>query len=639
MARKNRELEGIIIPISGDATELNEAIKKPHDECKKLSAELGKINNGLKFDPSNIELLTQKSTVLGEAIASSSEKLRILKEHQQSVQEQAARGDLGEEKLRAYNRELEKEQDILNRTKMRLKEHGKTIEKVGDSTDGAARDSQKFQQATEAQKKAIEKATESNKEHGKATRNLKDDYGEAEKGALSFSDVVKASAIGNIIASGVKEAAVALWDFIKTGAESAKEFETNQTKLEHIMRNTINATDGQIDSIKDLIRQQEEYGVVSQNTQTAAAQEIATYTTKQKSLERLIPVMNDMVAQQYGVNASAQSGVTVATALGKTLDGQVGSLTRWGYRFTAAQQEILKSNNELAKLDVIAQVVGDSIGGLSEQLRVGSREGQNFGQSLQLEAVKRQFGQNVEDIKRSLLSSMLPALTTTMETISKFVAENGETLENWGAIIGTILEALAKLLQIIGQIPAPLLLMVGGIILAITTFSSATKGVGTLSVALGTAGNAMGMTKLQVIALAAAISLLLYLILALKEGSDKAASAINQMGNAAGSAANGAGAPRGYAGGTRSAARGWAWTGEDGPELVYFNGGEQVFTAAQSARMARQAGTQAIAGGGVAKYYDNSSLTVNTNDAGVMAEVADWWNNKQRRARAAGFAN
>ena len=44
-----------------------------------------------------------------------------------------------------------------------------------------------------------------------------------------------------------------------------------------------------------------------------------------------------------------------------------------------------------------------------------------------------------------------------------------------------------------------------------------------------------------------------------------------------------------YAGGTDYAERGWAMVGENGPELAYFGGGEQVFTAAE---------TKAILGGG-----------------------------------------
>lgn len=44
-----------------------------------------------------------------------------------------------------------------------------------------------------------------------------------------------------------------------------------------------------------------------------------------------------------------------------------------------------------------------------------------------------------------------------------------------------------------------------------------------------------------------------------------------------------------YASGTRYAAPGWAWAGEEGPELINFGGGEEVYTADQSAAMAMAA--------------------------------------------------
>lgn len=47
----------------------------------------------------------------------------------------------------------------------------------------------------------------------------------------------------------------------------------------------------------------------------------------------------------------------------------------------------------------------------------------------------------------------------------------------------------------------------------------------------------------------------------------------------------GGGEIRGYAVGTRSAEEGFAMVGENGPELVYFNGGEQVLTASETAAL------------------------------------------------------
>ena len=50
----------------------------------------------------------------------------------------------------------------------------------------------------------------------------------------------------------------------------------------------------------------------------------------------------------------------------------------------------------------------------------------------------------------------------------------------------------------------------------------------------------------------------------------------------------------GYAVGTQSAAPGFALVGENGPELVYFNGGEQVMTAEETAALQASAEIQAI---------------------------------------------
>lgn len=51
----------------------------------------------------------------------------------------------------------------------------------------------------------------------------------------------------------------------------------------------------------------------------------------------------------------------------------------------------------------------------------------------------------------------------------------------------------------------------------------------------------------------------------------------------------------GYAVGTQSAAPGFALVGENGPELVYFNGGEQVMTAAETAAMRNSLSIQTVA--------------------------------------------
>lgn len=138
-----------------------------------------------------------------------------------------------------------------------------------------------------------------------------------------------------------------------------------EARLEQVMRNTMGATDAEIQSIKDLAAAQQELGIVGDEVQLSAAQELATYLEKKSSLEKLIPVMNDMIAQQLGYNATAESAVPIATMMGKVMEGQVKALSRYGYSFTEAQEEILKFGTEEERAATLAEVVEQSVGGVN----------------------------------------------------------------------------------------------------------------------------------------------------------------------------------------------------------------------------------------------------------------------------------
>lgn len=141
-----------------------------------------------------------------------------------------------------------------------------------------------------------------------------------------------------------------------------------ETKLANNMRNTMGARDADIQSIKDLCAAQQQLGVIGDEIQLAGAQELTTYLEKKESLEKLIPVMNDMLAQQYGLNATQENAANIATMLGKVMDGQVGALSRYGYKFDEVQEQILKFGTEGQRAAVLAEVVESAVGGMNEAL-------------------------------------------------------------------------------------------------------------------------------------------------------------------------------------------------------------------------------------------------------------------------------
>lgn len=102
----SKAIRGITVEIGADTTKLGKALESSEQKSKSLQGELRQIEKLLKFDPTNVELLTQKQDVLKNAISETSDKLNILKEAEAQVVAQFERGEIAEEQLRAFQREI-----------------------------------------------------------------------------------------------------------------------------------------------------------------------------------------------------------------------------------------------------------------------------------------------------------------------------------------------------------------------------------------------------------------------------------------------------------------------------------------------------------------------------------------------------
>lgn len=141
-----------------------------------------------------------------------------------------------------------------------------------------------------------------------------------------------------------------------------------EARLGATMRNSTGATEEQIQSVKDLASELQGLGVIGDEVQLAGAQELATYVSTTESIKSMLPVLDNMIAQQYGYSASTDSAVTIATMLGKVLQGQTSALSRYGYSFTKAQEKILKYGTEQERVATLAEVVNESVSGVNEAL-------------------------------------------------------------------------------------------------------------------------------------------------------------------------------------------------------------------------------------------------------------------------------
>lgn len=141
-----------------------------------------------------------------------------------------------------------------------------------------------------------------------------------------------------------------------------------ETQLQTVMRQRMSATEEEIQSIKDLASAQQELGVIGDEVQLSGAQQMATFLNEKASLESLIPAMNNLLAQQKGLNATNQDAVSIGNMMGKAMQGQVDVLQRVGVTFTDAQKSVLQYGTESERAAMLAQVIRDNVGDMNAEL-------------------------------------------------------------------------------------------------------------------------------------------------------------------------------------------------------------------------------------------------------------------------------
>lgn len=184
---------------------------------------------------------------------------------------------------------------------------------------------------------------------------------ELRKAMIKFNNI---TTVFQNVTSGLQQLMGVLREF---SAANAVQVEV-ETKLATVMRQRMEASEADIDAIKQLASAQQELGVIGDEVQLAGAQQIATFLSQRSSLEALIPAMNDLLAQQKGLKATGEDAVTVANLMGKAMQGQASALRRVGITFTEAQEQVLKYGDESQRAAMLAEVITDNVGHMNSEL-------------------------------------------------------------------------------------------------------------------------------------------------------------------------------------------------------------------------------------------------------------------------------
>ena len=262
-----------------------------------------------------------------------------------------------------------------------------------------------------------------------------------------------------------------------------------EVKLATVMRQRVKATDEEIDSIKRLASAQQALGVIGDEVQLSGTQQLATFITRKDSLEALIPAMNNLLAQQKGLNATDQDAVQIGNLMGKVMQGQTAALTRVGVTFTAAEEKVLKYGSEQERAAMLAQVITNNVGRMNEAL-ANTPEGKLKQHANAMGDLQERVGRLYSLVKASLLP-LFDTLGNYLESAISWFERNQDTVLT---TINVIAKGFHVAFSLISRIVGGAVGIFGG---WLTKLREGSTPVTILTILLGSLAGAMALLSLQ----------------------------------------------------------------------------------------------------------------------------------------------
>ena len=432
-------IRGVTIEFSADTEKLNGALKKTQGTLNKTEAELKAVNRSLRFQPRNTVLLGQKFELLQQKVDQTKRKVNDLRKLQNDMR--AAGVKESSTQWKQLEREIIKTEDQLKQAEAELRRFG-TVGK----------------QQTIAVGQAFQSAGAKIKSAGRTITTTFSVYGAA--GIYAGARLIEMS---------------------------EKQTQAEQ-KLTEIYRARLGVGKSAVKSTLELASAQQKLDIIGDEVQIAGAQQLATFAKYPTTINTVLPAMNNLLAQQKGVNATQEDAVGLANLFGKAMMGQTGALRRVGISFTEAQEEVLKYGTEEEKAAMLAQVVNDNVGQMNKALA-------------ETETGKiQQAKNNIGDLGEALGTVLLPAVADVANWINDHLLPKIQSLISWlqqHPKIATFALALAGITAVAG----PLIMIIGSLV-------SMIGGVITIAGALGITVGALVAPVLAVVAaIAAAIAI------------------------------------------------------------------------------------------------------------------------------------
>ena len=226
----------------------------------------------------------------------------------------------------------------------------------------------------------------------------------------------KTIALGGILGTVATKAFGKLVSVVRESDLAYRSASQSLTKLATIMQQR-GATQAQYDEIVKLTEAEEKLGVISNDAMQNGLQELATYVGKAESLKKLTNVMNNLVVQQHGYDASSYNVLQTATMMGKVLQGQTGGMERIGYHLTEDEKALFNFGTEEERVALLTDIVNNNLGDLNH--RLGET---NVGRQIQLANTWAQLRAQVGELASAVGNILIPVFSAVANAVGRAIA-------------------------------------------------------------------------------------------------------------------------------------------------------------------------------------------------------------------------
>lgn len=450
-------------------------------QTQQLQRELKEVDRLLKFNPDNVDLIRQKQELLTKAIDETSKKLNILKDAEKDVIAQFERGDIGEEQLRAFQREIIQTDSKLTNLRAKLEQVNSTLEDTDKTTTDTRNSFEKLKDTISDQESELSSLRKEYSnivlEQGKSSQEAQD----LAKRILSLNDELQDN---KRKLSDAEQAANDLGNEYKEAGDSAKTAEGGFTILKGALANLASdAIQGAISKIQEFVQSlfelseaTEEYRLMQAKLSGSAQtfgydidfvrekyKEFYSYLGDDQAATNAITNLEGMGASTETVSKSAEAAIAVWTAYGDSIpiesltesineSSQVAKVTgvladalNWaGISEDDFNAKLETCNSTQERADLIAQTLNDRYG--ESKTRFDEMSGsilESNKAQLELKDTQAQLGQAMEPVNTALtemkndsLGKLVPIVETCSDAFLKF--------KNWldeGGTAATIAQA------------------------------------------------------------------------------------------------------------------------------------------------------------------------------------------------------